>query len=108
MQLEEYFDFLSPTDIRIKGHRIGIDTVLNYYLDGYTTDEIFANLPTLSLEEIHATIVYYFHNRQQVDRYLNQLRMWREKHYQECLQNPSPVREKLRAIKAQKLEVKAS
>jgi hypothetical protein len=23
MQLEDYFDFLSPDDIRIKGHRIG-------------------------------------------------------------------------------------
>jgi hypothetical protein len=31
MQLEDYFDFLSPTDIRLKGHRIGIDTVLSYY-----------------------------------------------------------------------------
>jgi hypothetical protein len=26
MQLEDYFEFLSPTDIRVKGHRIGIDT----------------------------------------------------------------------------------
>ncbi len=27
--------FLSPDDIRIKGHRIGIDNVLDYYLEGY-------------------------------------------------------------------------
>ena len=26
MQLEDYFDFLAPDDIRIKGHRIGIET----------------------------------------------------------------------------------
>lgn len=25
MQLGEYFDFLAPDDIRIKGHRIGIE-----------------------------------------------------------------------------------
>lgn len=25
MQIEEYFDFLSSDDIRIKGHRIGIE-----------------------------------------------------------------------------------
>jgi uncharacterized protein (DUF433 family) len=63
MRLEDYFDFLSPDDIRIKGHRIGIDDVLHYYLEGYTPEEIAANLPTLSLEEIYATITYYLSNR---------------------------------------------
>ncbi len=58
MRLEDYFDFLAPDDIRLKGHRIGIDDVLYYYLDGYTPEEIAANLPTLSLEQIHATITY--------------------------------------------------
>ena len=28
MQLEQYFDFLAPDDIRIMGHRIGIESVL--------------------------------------------------------------------------------
>ena len=33
MQLEQYFDFLAPDDIRIeKGHRIGIESVLYEYL----------------------------------------------------------------------------
>ena len=34
MQLEDYFDFLTPDDIRIKGTRIGIETVLEDYLEG--------------------------------------------------------------------------
>jgi hypothetical protein len=29
MQLEAYFAFLAPNDIRIKGHRMGIETVLH-------------------------------------------------------------------------------
>jgi hypothetical protein len=33
MQLEEYFDFLAPNDIRIKGTRVGIETILWDYLD---------------------------------------------------------------------------
>ena len=33
MLLEDYFDFLSPDDIRIKGHRIGIDNVLEPFLE---------------------------------------------------------------------------
>lgn len=32
MQLEDYFDFLAPNDIRIKGHRIGIEDVLYEYI----------------------------------------------------------------------------
>ena len=32
MQLEDYFDFLGPHDIRLKGHRIGIESVLYEYL----------------------------------------------------------------------------
>jgi uncharacterized protein (DUF433 family) len=102
MQLEDYFDFLSPTDIRLKGHRVGMDTVLSYYLEGYTPEEIAANLPTLSLEKIHATITYYLHNRTQIDTYLAELDDWREQHYQEGQTNPSPVGQRLRAIKAAK------
>jgi hypothetical protein len=51
MQLEDYFDFLSPDDIRIKGHRIGIDTVLELFLDGYTPEEIAALYPDLNPEK---------------------------------------------------------
>ncbi|MCY7408502.1 MAG: hypothetical protein LH631_14320 [Alkalinema sp. CAN_BIN05] len=32
MILEDYFDFLADDDIRIRGHRIGIETVLYEYL----------------------------------------------------------------------------
>jgi len=45
MKLEDYFDFLSPDDIRLKGHRIGIDNVLAYYVQGYTPEEIAVHLP---------------------------------------------------------------
>ncbi len=31
MQLEDYFNFLTPNDIRLKNSRIGIETIL--YLD---------------------------------------------------------------------------
>jgi uncharacterized protein (DUF433 family) len=103
MQLDDYFDFLSPTDIRIKGHRIGIDTVLSYYLEGYTPEEIAINLPTLSQEEIYATITYYFHNRSQVETYLRELEIWREQHYQELMNHPSPVGQRLRELKQAKM-----
>ena len=102
MQLESYFDFISPDDIRIKGHRIGIDNVLNYYLEGYSPEEILANLPSLNLEKIHATITYYLHNRTQVDAYLLRLALLSEQRYEECNANPSPIVQRLRALKAAK------
>ena len=104
MQLEDYFDFLSPDDIRLKGHRIGIDTVLDYYLEGYTPEEIVANLPTLSLEQVYATITYYLHHRAEMDTYLSQLAAWREQHHQEWAMTPSPLIQRLRRLKAQRIK----
>ncbi|GAC1460986.1 MAG: hypothetical protein NVS2B14_08470 [Chamaesiphon sp.] len=106
--LENYFDFLSLDDIRIKGHRIGIDNVLEYFLEGYTPEEIAAIYPSLSLEKIYATITYYLHNRVTVDAYLNRLAQSRSQHYQEWTNNPSPLIQRLRAIKAQREKEQAS
>jgi len=49
MQLEEYFEVFAPDDIRIKGHRIGIEDVINYHLKGYTSQQILQELPSLNL-----------------------------------------------------------
>lgn len=38
MQLEEYFDFLANDDIRIKGTRIGNETVLNEFIHRSRSD----------------------------------------------------------------------
>ena len=73
MQLEDYFIFLSPDDIRIKGHRIGIDNILFYFLEGYSPEEILSIYPDLSLEKIYATITYYLQKKQEIDAYLNRI-----------------------------------
>lgn len=60
MSLDEYFDFLAPDDIRIKGHRIGIETVLSEYLHhARTAEEIQQRYPSLTLAEVYATISYF-------------------------------------------------
>jgi uncharacterized protein (DUF433 family) len=94
MQLEDYFLFISEDDIRIKGHRLGIDNVLFYFLEGYTPEEINAIYPDLSLEKIYATITYYLQNRQKIDAYLLRLQNWRETRYQESLENILHLNEK--------------
>ena len=75
MQLEEYFDFLAPNDIRIRGHRIGIESVLIDYLDmGLTAEAIHDRYPHLSVEHIYATILYYLRNVEDVQAYLQDYR----------------------------------
>jgi len=101
MQLEDYFEFFDPDDIRIKGHRIGIDDVLFYYLEGYMPEEIAAHLPSLSLEQIHATITYYFRNRAEVDAFLSRLAGWREQRNREWEADPPLIVQRLRQLKAQ-------
>jgi uncharacterized protein (DUF433 family) len=102
MQLEDYFEFLDPDDIRIKGHRIGIDNVIDYYLQGYSPEQILDELPSLNLEKIYATLTYYLHNKDEVDAYMNRLNAWREERYKEWAANPSPLIQRLRAIREQK------
>ena len=60
MQLEDYFDFLSEDDIRLKGTRIGIETVLYEYIHRSQTPEEIAEAYTgLTYEQVYATILYY-------------------------------------------------
>ena len=42
MQIEEYFNFLAEDDIRIKGTRIGIESVLDEYINYNQTAEAIA------------------------------------------------------------------
>jgi uncharacterized protein (DUF433 family) len=104
-KLEDYFEFFSEDDIRLKGHRIGIENVLEYYLEGYTPEEIAINLPTLSLEKIYATITYYLHNRIELDSYLLRLAKNRAKNYQEFCANPSPLAQRLKTEKTKRTQM---
>ena len=70
MELQDYFDFNSEIDICIKGHRIAIQHVLNKYRQGKGVDEIHRRFPTLSMEKIYATILYYLANKEEVEVYL--------------------------------------
>ncbi len=80
MQLEDYFDFRSPQDVRLTGTQIGIEVILYSYIHGkQTAEEIGRNHPSISLEQIYATILYYFHNRLEVERYLANWLEWNKR-----------------------------
>ncbi|MDQ3930106.1 MAG: DUF433 domain-containing protein [Chloroflexota bacterium] len=98
MQLEDYFEFRAPDDIRLKGLCVGIETILyNYLHRKWTPEEIARNHPTVSLEQVYATILYYLHNRQEVERYLNNWLEWNKRLREEQVRSPHPGIIKLRA-----------
>jgi uncharacterized protein (DUF433 family) len=103
MLLEDYFDFLTPDDIRIKGHRIGIEYVLLDYLHrNLTAEQIAQRYPSLTLEEVYAAILYYLHNREIVEQYLNDHLEWVRRTRDEAKKNPSAVARRVLAIKEER------
>jgi uncharacterized protein (DUF433 family) len=110
MQLEDYFEFESfetkfgPTErIRIKGHRIPIECVIEAFHNGASPDAIVRELyPSLNLEKVFATLTYYLHNRERVDDYIRRSEEIGEKRYEEwAAQEPSPVVKRIQELKAQ-------
>jgi uncharacterized protein (DUF433 family) len=106
MQLEDYFDFLAPNDIRVKGTRVGIETILSDYLDlGLFPEDIALRYPTLSLEAVYATIAYYWHNQKQVDAYLQAWKKHGERMRHEQELNPPPAVQRLRMACQRRIEL---
>jgi len=100
MQLEDYFDFLAPNDIRIKGTRVGIETVLyDYIYRSMTPEEIDQRYWSINLEQVYATILYYLHNEEEVRQYLVEWIEFGERMRREQEKNPDPVILRLRALR---------
>jgi uncharacterized protein (DUF433 family) len=100
MQLEDYFTVLAPDDIRLKGTRIGIETVLyEYIFRCKTPEEIAKQFHRLTLEQVYATILYYLHHRSEVDAYLADWLEFSRMMRAEQEQNPSPARRRFRQMR---------
>ena len=103
MKLEDYFVTVAPNDIRIKGTRVGIETVLYDFIHrGDSPEAIAARYPTLTLEQVYATITFYLHKRDAMGAYLAEWlehgRLMREAQDG----NPPPVVAKLRHVAARR------
>lgn len=107
--LTDYFNFLSSTDIRLKNSRIGIETILYEYIDCSRSPEEIAQIySSLTLDQVYATILYYLQNRETVGEYLKKWldhgHLMRERQRV----NPPPVSDKLRRLRIQRQQMKAS
>ena len=57
----------SDGEIRLTGHRIGLFHVVDCYQEGYSSEMIGEEFPSLSLALIDRVIAFYLENKHEVD-----------------------------------------
>ena len=95
--------FLEEYDIRLKGTRVGIETILTEYIDNCRTPEAIAyHYYSPTLEQIYATILYYFQNQEKVITYMKDYLTYCKTAREEYEKNLPPVVVHLRKLIAEK------
>ncbi len=74
-----------------------------YIFNAKTPEEIQRRFPTLTLEQVYATITYYLHNKERIDAYLTDWIEFGNRMRAEQERNPDPVILKLRRLRAEKV-----
>lgn len=101
MELVSIFEFVNPETIRIKGTRVGIEIVIEKFLEGASPKEIHGHYPHLTLKQIYATITYYLFNKKVIDAYIEAGYKRMEAAYEVQRKNPPQGVKRLIKIKAQ-------
>ncbi len=102
IDLTSIIEFISPKSIRIKGTRVGIEIVIEKFLDGASPEEIRRHHPHLTLKHIYGTITYYLFNKEKIDAYIETGCKQAKATYEEQRKNPSAGVKRLMNIKAQR------
>jgi uncharacterized protein (DUF433 family) len=56
--------------ILVSGTRVTLDSIIGFYLQGESPEELHKGFPTVPLADIYAVIAYYLAHREEVDAYL--------------------------------------
>ena len=85
-------------NIRVSGTRVTLDTIIGFYRQGETPEDLHEGFPTVPLADIYAVIAYYLANQDEVDAYLKQRDEEAERVRQEWeTRNPPPTKAELLA-----------
>jgi uncharacterized protein (DUF433 family) len=104
MRLEDYFEFIESNHIRIKGHRVGLESILWKYLAGEPAEEIARQYDTLRPVDIYATITYYLERRAEVVAYLQRVERLLAEDMARSDASPSPTVLRLRKLREERAE----
>ena len=101
--LEDNFTVLAENDIRLKGTRVGIETILYEYIYNSRPPEVINDYYyTPTLEQIYATILYYLQNQEKVGAYLEDYLEYCRTAREEYEKDPPPGVVRLRKLIAEK------
>ena len=102
--LEDNFMFLAENDIRLKGTRVGIETILYEYIHNSKPPEVIADryYYSLTVEQVYATILYYLQNQEKVGTYLDDYLKFCQNAREENEKNPQRGAVRLREPIAEK------
>lgn len=70
MNLPDFLSHEAYGEIRLTGHRIGLEHVVQYYNDGYSPEMLHEHYPTLPLPLLYKVIAFYLENKAAVDVYV--------------------------------------
>ena len=100
--LKDNFTVLAENDIRLKGTRVGIETILYEYIYNSRPPEVIADhYYTPTLEQIYATLLYYLQNQEKVGTYLEDYLEYCRTAREEYEKNPPPGAVRLRKLIAE-------
>jgi uncharacterized protein (DUF433 family) len=84
--------------IRVSGTRVTLDTLIGFYRQGETPEDLHEGFPTVPLADIYAVISYYLAHRDEVDAYLKRRNEEAGRIRQEWeARNPPPTKAELLA-----------
>lgn len=75
LQVAPLLDMLAPDDVRIRGHRIGLEHLVFAFNRGETAEEIVQRFPGMDLRTVYTLIAYYLTYRDEIDSYVADLEL---------------------------------
>ena len=77
------------------GSRVGLESVIQEFLEGASPETIVDDFPSLLLEQVYGAITFYLANREEIDAYLAEAnQLWKTAHKNQH-PVPSGLRERL-------------
>lgn len=58
--------------VRVTGSRVTLDTIVGFYEQGETPEDIVDGFPTLKLADVYAIVSYYLNHKSAVREYLRE------------------------------------
>jgi uncharacterized protein (DUF433 family) len=78
---------------RVTGSRVSLDSVVHAHKEGFSPEQIVADFPSLSLEQVYGAIAFYLHNKDAIEDYLRlQEKAWETLRQESAKRHPELLR----------------